>query len=51
VASCETITVYNTNSADAWFESKCRARSLRRHRDKLHPGLAAELAELERAGY
>jgi hypothetical protein len=34
-----------------WFEHKCRADTLRRHRDDLHPSLAAELAELERLGY
>jgi hypothetical protein len=43
--------IVNYNSAEEWFEAKCRATILRRHRDELHPGLAAELVELERAGY
>jgi hypothetical protein len=41
----------SSNTAEEWFEYKCRANTLRRYRDKLHPGLAAELAELERLGY
>ena len=41
----------NENSADHWFHNRCRANALRRMRDQLHPGLAAELAELERLGY
>ena len=43
--------ICNHNSADEWFEAKCRATILRRHREALHPGLAAELVDLERAGY
>jgi hypothetical protein len=39
------------NAAVHWQEAKVRAECLRQYRDKLHPGLAAELAELERAGY
>lgn len=48
---CACLIVANDNSADAWFGHKCRADTLRRHRDRLHSGLAAELAELERLGY
>lgn len=48
---CTYLTLANSNSADAWFHHRCRANMLRRHRDQLHPGLAAELAELERLGY
>jgi len=45
------LAIYNTNTAEEWFEAKHRAEVLRRYRDRLHPGLAMELAELERAGY
>ena len=43
--------IFSVNTAETWFEAKCRAGILRRHRDKLYPGLAAELADLEEAGY
>jgi hypothetical protein len=39
------------NSAERWADAKCRAISLREVRDKLHPGLLAEMEELERFGY
>lgn len=45
------LTVFNTNTADEWFEAKQRAECLRRYRPDLAPWLAAELAELERAGF
>lgn len=48
---CPQLVIANSNTWDAWRDAKCRANTLRRYRDKLHPGLAAELAELERAGY
>jgi hypothetical protein len=43
--------ITNVNTADEWFCAKERAESLRRYRMALAPELAAELAELERAGY
>jgi hypothetical protein len=44
--------ISNHNSADEWFDAKQRAECLRRYRrEDLAPWLAAELAELERAGF
>jgi hypothetical protein len=48
---CMHLDLFNSNSADTWFDHKCRANTLRRHRGDLHLGLAVELAELERLGY
>ncbi len=48
---CLHLDLSSSNSAEEWFDYKCRANALRRMRDQLHPGLAAELAELERLGY
>jgi len=45
------LAISNVNTAEVWFETKHRAEALRRYRDKLHPGLATELRELEEAGY
>lgn len=51
MTDCSLFIVWNSNTWDAWHDAKCRANTLRKHRGQLHPGLAAELAELERAGY
>lgn len=39
------------DTASVWFEAKERAVCLRQYRGQMHPGLEAELADLERAGY
>jgi len=43
--------LFNRDTAAVWFEAKERAGCLRQYRGRLHPGLAAELADLEQAGY
>lgn len=46
------LSLFSSNTADEWFDAKQRAECLRRYRRQdLAPWLAAELAELERAGF